>query len=279
MGLRLFDRKFASIVKAGIPPGPGVYLFVDGLGQVIYVGKAKNLRRRLADYRNATRRKVHRKMRVLVREAASLELRPLGSEQEALLLENQLIRSLRPPYNVDGAYSFLYPAIGVATNANQVLYAFTTDTDRWGELGLHWYGVFRSRPRAKEAFDCLIELLALIGHMEPKARLPRHRLIRGARLVGFRRLDRELTGEITRFLSGHSSRPLGFLSERLVEKVRARRDAERVQECLRCLADFYTTDLCKLHHALAAAGMDGTFVPQAERDALFINWKRSTEAA
>ena len=77
-----------------------MYLFADATGRVLYVGKAKDLRRRLAGYRNASRRKAHRKMRTLVRAAASLEVRPQLSETQALLLENELIRTLRPPYNV-----------------------------------------------------------------------------------------------------------------------------------------------------------------------------------
>ena len=67
MGVRRFDRKFGKDFLAGIPPEPGIYLFRDERDEVLYVGKAKDLRRRLGSYRNATRRKLHRKMRVLVR--------------------------------------------------------------------------------------------------------------------------------------------------------------------------------------------------------------------
>jgi len=79
------------------------------------VGKAKNLRRRLSKYRNATREKAHRKMRILVREAHALAYEICESEQAALLRESELLRSLRPPFNVDGAYAFLYPSVGVGT--------------------------------------------------------------------------------------------------------------------------------------------------------------------
>ena len=104
-----------------LPEGPAVYLFKDEAGVVLYAGKAKNVRRRLASYRNASRRKAHRKMRTLVREAACLEVRLQPSEGEALRVENELIRSLRPRYNVDGAFDFLYPAIGTGTNESSRL--------------------------------------------------------------------------------------------------------------------------------------------------------------
>ena len=60
MGVRLFDRKFGADLLRETPREPGVYLFKDAEGQVLYAGKAKDLRRRLASYRNATRRKAHR---------------------------------------------------------------------------------------------------------------------------------------------------------------------------------------------------------------------------
>ena len=83
---RAFDRKFGEERIAQLPMSPGVYLFKDAEEKVVYVGKAKNLRRRLSQYRNAGRRKVHRKMRLIVREAMSLHVETLADEQAALLL-------------------------------------------------------------------------------------------------------------------------------------------------------------------------------------------------
>ena len=68
MGVRRFDRKFGKDFLGNLPAAPGVYLFRDEREEVLYVGKAKDIRRRLSAYRNATRRKPHRKMRTLVRE-------------------------------------------------------------------------------------------------------------------------------------------------------------------------------------------------------------------
>ncbi len=270
MGVKLFDRKFGADFVSALPPSPGIYLFRDDAERVIYVGKAVNLRKRLFGYRNASRRKVHRKMRMLVRVATTLEVRELDSEREALLAENELIRSLRPPHNIDGAYSFLYPAIGVCHAPDHDLFCFTTHPDKYEEFAFRWYGSFRSRPRAREAFDILIEILALIAHPEPKSRVPPHPRPTGSRLVAFRRLDPALRAQLELFLAGETVSPLGILAESLLEKPRARRDAERVQECLQCLKSFHETDLSKLRTALRAAGRRGTFIDQHERDALFI---------
>jgi excinuclease ABC subunit C len=270
VALRRFDRKFGADLVRELPAAPAVYLFKDERGEVLYAGKAKNIRRRLRSYRNATRRKSHRKMRTLVREASSLEVRLQPSEREALLLENQLIRTLRPRYNVDGSYAFLYPAIGVGARGGQALLCFTTRTDAYRGLGLRWYGSFRSRLRARDAFDALVDLLSLVAHREPRTRLPRLPRIRGSRLVGFRRLEPGLLESIHALLAGDSRQALAQLALHLVERPSARRDAPRVQEDLLRLDAFCRGDVAALRAALRAGGRRGGFVPQAERDALFI---------
>ena len=271
MGTKRFDRKFGADRVRELPAEPGVYLFRDERGQVLYAGKARNLRRRLRGYRNATRRKAHRKMRALVREASSLEVRVQPTERDALLVENELIRTLRPRYNVDGAFSFLYPAIGIGLRDRQAVLGFTTTPDAWRELGLRWHGSFRSRRRARDAFDALVGLLGFLAHPEPRGRLPRVPRPRGSRLVAFRRLDPDLLRMLGRLLSGESPRALEALSLRLLDRPAARRDAERVEADLRRVAAFYRSDLATLRRALRAANRSGTFVPQGERDALFLS--------
>lgn len=273
--MKRFDRKFGRDRIANLPRSPGVYLFKDAEGAVLYVGKAKDIRRRLASYRDASRRKVHRKMRTLVREATLLEVRLQASERDALVLENQLIQRLKPRYNIEGAYSFLYPAIGLTRAPEHALLCFTTRTDTWEHLGFRWFGVFRSRLRAKEAFDTLITLLAYLGHLEKVASLDAPP-IRGSRLVGIRQLDPEILSAVAEFLSGSSDRGLGIISRALVDKARARREAAVVEAHLVTLAAFYRTDLRRLHHALRQAGRPGTFVSQEERDHLFIEANSST---
>lgn len=267
MPSRLFDRKFGAL--DALPRGPGVYLFSDADGRVLYAGKAKDLRRRLAGYRSASLRKAHRKMRALVREAATLEVRPQASERHALLLENELIRTLRPPYNVDGAFAFLYPTLGIGRHGDRVLLAFTSTPEAWSELDVRWHGAFRSRLRARAAFDALVALFARLGHREPVSRLPRVRLRRGARLEAYRRLPPELAVAADAFLAGESRELLSRLFEHLLESASARREAAEVHEQLRTLAAFGQRDVAALRSALTKTGRSG-WVPGAERDALFI---------
>ncbi|MFA9435448.1 MAG: excinuclease ABC subunit UvrC, partial [Deltaproteobacteria bacterium] len=82
-----------------LPSGPGVYLMKDAKGNILYVGKGKDLRKRVLSY---FREKEHQspKTRVLVSKISDLEFILTGSEKEALILESNLIKRHRPRYNV-----------------------------------------------------------------------------------------------------------------------------------------------------------------------------------
>ncbi len=82
-----------------LPAGPGVYLFHDVDGKVIYVGKAKNLRSRVRSY-FLEAAQTNAKTGSLMREAADLEYILVANEHEALALENNLIKQRKPRFNV-----------------------------------------------------------------------------------------------------------------------------------------------------------------------------------
>ena len=84
---------------AALPHAPGVYQFVDSKGVVIYVGKAKSLKKRVSSY-FVESRDHSAKVVVLVRQIVDIRHIVVDSEQDALLLENSLIKSLQPRYNI-----------------------------------------------------------------------------------------------------------------------------------------------------------------------------------
>ena len=92
-----------------IPDQPGCYQFVDEKGTVIYVGKAKNLKRRVTSYFNKNHD--HPKTRILVRKIKNIKYIVVNSEEDTLLLENNLIKKLRPRYNVLLKDDKSYPSI------------------------------------------------------------------------------------------------------------------------------------------------------------------------
>ena len=81
-----------------LPDSPGVYKYYDAKGKLLYVGKAKHLKKRVSSYFNKTHEDA--KTRILVRQIHSIELILVDSEMDALLLENNLIKENKPRYNI-----------------------------------------------------------------------------------------------------------------------------------------------------------------------------------
>jgi predicted GIY-YIG superfamily endonuclease len=95
LGLDFFQRA---------PECPGVYLMRDATGTVLYVGKAKNLRKRLGSYRVANPDRLARRQLRLLRAVARIELQQCDNESCALTRESELLRELRPQFNRAGTW-------------------------------------------------------------------------------------------------------------------------------------------------------------------------------
>jgi len=104
------DRlNYITSLLSTIPEKPGCYQYYDAKGTVIYVGKAKNLRKRISSY--FQKEHENRKTRVLVKQIYDLRYIVVDSEADALLLENNLIKQYRPRYNVLLKDDKTYPSI------------------------------------------------------------------------------------------------------------------------------------------------------------------------
>lgn len=91
------NDKIKSILKT-IPTDPGVYRYYDEKDEIIYVGKAKNLKRRVSSYFN--KQQQSGKVKVLVSRIADIKFTVVNNEMEALLLENNFIKQYKPRYNI-----------------------------------------------------------------------------------------------------------------------------------------------------------------------------------
>jgi predicted GIY-YIG superfamily endonuclease len=87
-----------------VPPQPGVYLMRDATGDVVYVGKAKNLRQRLRSYRVANPERMPRRHLRMVREVARIDFGLCPNESAALASEARLLHRLKPKFNRAGVW-------------------------------------------------------------------------------------------------------------------------------------------------------------------------------
>jgi excinuclease ABC subunit C len=89
---------YLKLLVSVLPNKPGIYQYFDDKGKIIYIGKAKDLKKRVSSYFSKTHD--HRKTMLLVRNIADIKHMVVQSEQDALLLENNLIKKYQPRYNI-----------------------------------------------------------------------------------------------------------------------------------------------------------------------------------
>ena len=137
-----------------VPAESGVYIFKDASAQILYVGKAANLRNRVRSY-FGSRFGLTPKIRRMVEHAADFEFFITYSESEALILENTLIKRHRPPYNTRLRDDKTYPYIKIDLKEEFPLVSFTR---RVQEDGAHYFGPFASAYSVRRTLDLLKKL-------------------------------------------------------------------------------------------------------------------------
>jgi len=138
-----------------LPDTPGVYTYYDAAGNIIYVGKAKNLKRRVSSYFNRTHDCLRTNM--LVRAIADMSYIVVPTEQDALNLENSMIKEHQPRYNVLLKDDKSYPWI-VVTNE---LYPRVFLTRQHVRDGSRYYGPYTNAAVAKTVLNLIAELYPL----------------------------------------------------------------------------------------------------------------------
>jgi excinuclease ABC subunit C len=131
-------------IQSTIPTEPGIYKYFDGDGNLIYVGKAKNIRKRVSSYFTAGRN--NHKTTELVKRINRIEFTIVNSEQDAFLLENSLIKEFQPRFNIDLKDDKTYPYIVIRKEPFPRVFL----TRRMIKDGSEYLGPFTSTGKVRE---------------------------------------------------------------------------------------------------------------------------------
>ncbi len=249
---------------------PGVYRMLDGDGRVLYVGKARNLRKRVASYFR-TAEQLEPKTRALMSHMASVEVTATHTETEALLLENNLIKEHRPRYNI------------VLRDDKSFPYIYATTEDDFPRLAFHrgarnrpgrFFGPYASAGAVRETLGLLQKLFQVrqcedsffANRSRPCLQHQIHRCT--APCVGL--VDRETYREDVR----HAMMFLEGRSEQVIEEMVAR--MERASESLEYeLAARYRDQIASLRRVqerqyISGSHGDVDIVAARSRDAVAV---------
>lgn len=141
-----------NIVQA-LPELPGVYRYYDKQGKILYIGKAKNLKKRVTSYFNKSAQHSSR-IRLLVIKIADIQYTVVNSERDALLLENALIKEHQPRYNIMLKDDKTYPFIKI-TNEHFPKVFFTR---RYEKDGSEYYGPYTSLYHVRSLMELIKNL-------------------------------------------------------------------------------------------------------------------------
>src|SRR5215210_607844 len=207
-----------------IPDRPGVYLHKNAEGEVIYVGKARNLRNRVTSYVVGKGARGHPLTNALIPEIDSVDFVTTNNELEAILLENNLIKAHQPRYNVLLRDDKTYPYLKVTLSEDFPRVVFTRRTDR--KKGDFYYGPFfagTARRLLKLVADQFKLRSCDLDIVDGKSALPRpclyydmHQCL-GPCVVGLTTRDAymEMADDVVLFLGGKTKELQDRLTQRM----------------------------------------------------------------
>ncbi len=145
-------KEYLKGIVSNLPEGPGIYQYLNDDGKIIYVGKAKNLKRRVSSYFHKEKQPI--KTRVLVSRISDIRYIVVHSEEDALLLENNLIKKYKPRYNVLLKDDKTYPSICISNE----YYPRIFKTRKIIRNGSSYYGPYSHLPSMYAVLDLIKKL-------------------------------------------------------------------------------------------------------------------------
>ena len=207
--MRLRDRLGEDFLKA-LPSTPGVYLLLGEGDELLYVGKAKNLRTRLRSYTRLTR-EADPRLVSLVAKVRTVRWESLASEADALARETQLLRALRPPFNRSQTTRTDHLGIAITEEPARVRLRMGANGPLAGESAYCCYPFEAGTPNA---FIALVRVLVVAQPGVDRPSVPS----RVTKAAGFEvAVDDELRAPLRSFVCGRSPSLLGKLARRIAD--------------------------------------------------------------
>lgn len=239
--------RFGDEYFKNLPKDPGVYTFLDRHGVPLYIGKADNLKRRLMSYQAAKPGQATDHILEMIEHAVDLRFEVFKCGTDALKRESELIRSVRPRYNVALNYDVNYLYVGFRTNA--VSASASKLEFRLSHMDIHEgftsFGCFRHRGKVKAGYSALLRLI-FAAHCPRERFLLPARICRSSPAYDFS-IDipqatlAEMFEHLEQFFAGKNSGLLRYLLDRLLAKdelpkelyIPLQRDSEIAKELFR----------------------------------------------
>lgn len=261
----LTKSKVNRALKEDPPHSPGVYLMYNGNDEVLYVGKAKDLRNRITSYRYARSRKI----RKMLAKVERIRFEVCQSETDALLMENMLIRSIRPPYNTANKSPETYYFVSTLAHRRSFEVRLSMrQLDDYPEC----FGSFKGHVNVRKGIGALIRLHLMVRAGITNAMfLPQHLL---RKLVPLRTLnnpdlfDRKM---LRKFLNGESDDIIHYLIEECYKLPIDHAFTESfIDHELDALTRFYFSNPRANYLMSHELNLGTSFISQQERDDLQV---------
>jgi len=264
-----------------IPATPGIYRFFDKGGELLYVGKAKNLRFRLFSYKRAKSGSVSRKVARLIAKTYRIEIEETESELEALLLENRLIREHRPQFNHANKQTDAYYFVFLKTDDAGLEYRLAMRThDETGQN--HWHGCFKGHNIVRRSMGCMLQLIWMAEHQHVSPHMLPVQLTRRLSPMRFtlqwktsekRGYRSEMIQLLNQWINGESCELLDWLAicvEYGRQKRLSRFETLFLENRLECLKAFYDYKLVPYRKLRENLPEGRRLIPQNELDDLMV---------
>lgn len=148
------QTEFGTIASS-LPQAPGIYKYFNAAGELLYVGKAKNIRKRVSSYFNKTYTSY--KTHELVKRIARIEFTIVNSEQDAFLLENSLIKQFQPMFNINLKDDKTYPYIVIKNEEFPRVYL---TRQKWDD-GAQYFGPYTSVGKVRDLLNFIKQTIPL----------------------------------------------------------------------------------------------------------------------